>query len=117
MLGTADVPEGTLIDSFKSLDELKSFEETLPGFMGMDIDNPEDRFPWLRAVRDIAEEQGFLHWELEFALVFARGGGFDLQVGNPPWVRPRWNEPAVLAEHEPWFELEDKTSTAEDPAA
>ncbi|MCX5555297.1 hypothetical protein [Streptomyces sp. NBC_00038] len=112
MLGTADVPEGTLIDSFKSLDELKGFEETLPGFMGMDIDNPEDRFPWLRAVRDIAGEQGFLHWELEFALVFARDGGFDLQVGNPPWVRPRWNESAVLAEREPWFELEDKASTA-----
>ncbi|MFH9193037.1 hypothetical protein [Streptomyces globisporus] len=113
MLGTADVPEGTLIDSFKSLDELKSFEETLPGFMGMDVDNPEDRFPWLRTVRDIADEQGFLHWELEFALVFARGGGFDLQVGNPPWVRPRWNESAVLAEHEPWFELADKASASE----
>ncbi|MFG2483337.1 hypothetical protein ACGFSI_11345 [Streptomyces virginiae] len=113
MLGTADVPEGTLIDSFASLDALKSFEETLPGFMGMDAGNPEDRFPWLREVRDIAEDQGFLHWELEFALIFARGGGFDLQVGNPPWVRPRWNESAVLAEHEPWFELENKASTAE----
>ncbi|MFC7812102.1 hypothetical protein [Streptomyces olivaceus] len=113
MLGTADVPEGTLLDSFKSLEALKRFEETLPGFMGMDAGNPEDRFPWLRAVRDIAKEQGFLHWELEFALVFARGGGFDLQVGNPPWVRPRWNESAVLAEHEPWFELEAKASTAD----
>ncbi|WP_405689500.1 hypothetical protein [Streptomyces sp. NBC_00057] len=113
MLGTADVPEGTLIDSFTSLDALKTFEETLPGFMGMDAGNPEDHFPWLREVRDIAEEQGFLHWELEFALVFARGGGFDLQVGNPPWVRPRWNEAAVLAEREPWFELEDKASTSE----
>ncbi|MEU4732172.1 hypothetical protein [Streptomyces sp. NPDC023588] len=113
MLGTADVPEGTLIDSFASLDALKTFEETLPGFMGMDAGNPEDRFPWLREVRDVAEEQGFLHWELEFAIIFARGGGFDLQVGNPPWVRPRWNESAVLAEHEPWFELEDKASTAE----
>jgi hypothetical protein len=113
MLGTADVPEGTLLDASKSLDELKEFEETIPHFMGMDLGNPEDRFPWLRTVRDIAEEQGFLHWELEFALVFAHGGGFDLQVGNPPWVRPRWNESAVLAEHEPWFELEAKAATAE----
>ncbi|MGW4786735.1 hypothetical protein [Streptomyces sp. NPDC004230] len=113
MLGTADVPDGTLVDSFQTLDDLKAFEETLPGFMGMDAGNPEDRFPWLRGVRDLAEEQGFLHWELEFALVFAQGGGFDLQVGNPPWVRPRWNESAVLAEHEPWFELEAKASTAE----
>ncbi|GAA3796966.1 hypothetical protein ACFS5L_02165 [Streptomyces phyllanthi] len=114
MLGTADVPDGnTLVDGFQSLDELKGFEETLPGFMGMDAGNPEDRFPWLRVVRDIAEEQGFLHWELEFALVFAQGGGFDLQVGNPPWVRPEWKESAVLAEHEPWFELEAKASAAE----
>ncbi|MEU7605917.1 hypothetical protein AB0B44_34185, partial [Streptomyces sp. NPDC041003] len=113
MLGTADVPEGTLIDSFANLDALKSFEETLPGFMGMDVGNPEDRFPWLQEVHDVAEEQGFLHWELEFAIIFARSGGFDLQVGNPPWVRPRWNESAVLAEREPWFELEDKASTAD----
>lgn len=113
MLGTADVPEGTLIDTFKDLDALKNFEETLPGFMGMDASNPEDRFPWLREVHDVAEEQGFLHWELEFALVFSQGGGFDLQVGNPPWVRPRWNESAVLAEHEPWFELEVKASAVE----
>ncbi|MFG3213134.1 hypothetical protein [Streptomyces tendae] len=110
MLGTADVPEGTLIDSFKDLEALKSFEETLPSFMGMDAGNPEDRFPWLREVHDIAEEQGFLHWELEFALIFAQGGGFDLQVGNPPWVRPDWNETGVLAEHDPWFALADKPS-------
>ncbi|MFI6705468.1 class I SAM-dependent DNA methyltransferase [Nonomuraea sp. NPDC050478] len=113
MLGRAEEWTGTLLDASKSLDELKKFEDTIPAFMGMDPGNPEDRFPWLRTVRDIAEEQGFLHWELEFALVFARGGGFDLQVGNPPWVRPRWNESAVLAEHEPWFELEAKASNAE----
>ncbi|MFJ3793624.1 hypothetical protein [Kitasatospora sp. NPDC090091] len=108
MLGTDDVPEGTLIYTFNDLDELKVFEETLPGFMGMDAGNPEDRFPWLREVHDIAESQGFLHWELEFALVFAKQGGFDLQVGNPPWVRPVWKENSVLAEHEPWFMLAEK---------
>ncbi|MEU5323630.1 hypothetical protein AB0G67_43820 [Streptomyces sp. NPDC021056] len=113
MLGTADVPEGTLLDSFTSLKALKGFEETLPRFMGMDVGNPEDRFPWVRVVRDIAKEQGFLHWELEFALVFARGGGFDLQVGNPPWVRPEWRESVVLAEYEPWFMLEEKPPVAE----
>ncbi|MEU4951688.1 hypothetical protein [Streptomyces lavendulae] len=113
MLGTSDVPEGTLIDRFTSLDELKSYEETLPGFMGMDASNPEDRFPWLREVRDIADEQGFLHWELEFALVFAHGGGFDLQVGNPPWVRPDWNESIVLAEKDPWFALSERATNSE----
>ncbi|GAA2629863.1 hypothetical protein GCM10010425_30660 [Streptomyces spororaveus] len=113
MLGTADIPEGTLIDSFKNLEALKNFEETLPGFMGMDSSNPEDRFPWMRVVKDIQEEHGFLHWELEFALVFTRNGGFDLQVGNPPWVRPVWKENSVLAEHEPWFMLMEKPTTTD----
>ncbi|MGP4030331.1 class I SAM-dependent DNA methyltransferase [Actinomadura sp. 3N407] len=113
MLGTANEFEGTLLDSFTSLEELKEFEQAIPHFMHMDPGDPEQRFPWLRTAHDIANEQGFLHWELEFALVFAQGGGFDLQVGNPPWVRPRWNESAVLAEHEPWFELESMASTAD----
>ena len=46
-----------------------------------------ERFPWLDTVEKIAADQGFFHWELRFASVFA-DGGFDLQVGNPPWVRP-----------------------------
>ncbi len=70
------------------------------------------RFPWLPAAEQIADQQGFFHWELKFAQVFAKGG-FDLQVGNPPWVRPRWQEDAVLAEHEPWFRLAEKPPTAE----
>ncbi|GAA2670660.1 MULTISPECIES: class I SAM-dependent DNA methyltransferase [Actinosynnema] len=112
MLGTHDVAEDELISQFNNLDELKGFENDLPKFMGMDQGNPEQRFPWLHVVRDVAKRQGFLHWELEFALIFTQGGGFDLQVGNPPWVRPQWNEAAVLAEHEPWFGLEDKASAS-----
>ncbi|MFC4949059.1 class I SAM-dependent DNA methyltransferase [Pseudonocardia sp. GCM10023141] len=112
MLGTDDVPgKDSLIDQFETLDQLTDYEDQLPGWMGMDVGDPEQRFPWLHEVREIADAQGFLHWELEFARVFTESGGFDLQVGNPPWVRPRWNEDAVLAEHEPWFELEDKAST------
>src|SRR5699024_11186437 len=53
----------------------------------------------------VAAEQGFFHWELFFAPVFAERGGFDLQVGNPPWVRPIWDEHALLSEGNPWFHL------------
>lgn len=42
-----------------------------------------DKHPWLQVCRQVAREQGFFHWQLDFAPVFARGG-FDLQVGNPP---------------------------------
>lgn len=110
MLGTAEVPENTLLEAYSDLDAMKDFELGLPGFMGMDTSDPEARFPWLRVVRDIADKQGFLHWELDFALIFATRGGFDLQVGNPPWVQPRWNANSVFAEHEPWFELVQESS-------
>ncbi|TCN55925.1 hypothetical protein EV641_103272 [Rhodococcus sp. SMB37] len=65
------------------------------------------QFPWLDVAQEISERQGFFHWQLDFAPVFARGG-FDLQVGNPPWVRPDWDETAVLAEFDPWWQLADK---------
>jgi hypothetical protein len=67
------------------------------------------QIPWLRVVQSIADEQGFFHWELDFATVFAQGG-FDLQVGNPPWVRPKWDEASVLAEIDPWWALASKPS-------
>ncbi|MCZ9352856.1 hypothetical protein NGM36_24315 [Streptomyces mutabilis] len=113
LLGTVDPDEANLVTEFDNLDALKDFEKNLPHLMGMDLADPETRFPWMHVVTNIVEEQGFLHWELDFALVFAQGGGFDLQVGNPPWVRPRWNEGSVLAEHEPWFALTERASTAE----
>ena len=68
--------------------------------------------PWLRAAQRIANTNGFFHWEFDFAGVFARGG-FDLQVGNPPWVRPRSDVDALLAEGDPWWQLAVKPTQAE----
>ncbi|MEU5761354.1 class I SAM-dependent DNA methyltransferase [Nocardia sp. NPDC047648] len=83
----------------------RTFAQTLP------IDQALTRFPWLGVAAAIAEDQGFHHWELDFAPVFARGG-FELQVGNPPWVRPDWDEAAVLADFDPWWQLAHKPSEA-----
>ncbi|KIP98800.1 restriction endonuclease subunit M [Curtobacterium flaccumfaciens] len=60
--------------------------------------------PWLAVTQRVTNQQGFFHWELDFATVFERGG-FDLQVGNPPWVRPRSDVNALLAEGDPWWQL------------
>ncbi|MDV3125279.1 class I SAM-dependent DNA methyltransferase [Mycobacterium sp. 21AC1] len=79
-------------------DNDRTFAQVLP------IDNLLDRFPWLTVAAGIAEVQGFFHWELDFASVFVTGG-FDLQVGNPPWVRPDWDEAGVLAEFDPWWQI------------
>ncbi|MHA0285624.1 DNA methyltransferase [Mycobacterium sp. C3-094] len=68
--------------------------------------------PWLVVCERLAERHGFFHWELEFGFVFSRGG-FDLQAGNPPWVRPIADSNALLAEGDPWFELAIKPTQAE----
>lgn len=70
-----------------------------------------DEHPWLEVVRDVAKAQGFFHWELDFATVFARGG-FDLQVGNPPWVRPTVDLNSLLSDGDPWWSLSHKPSVA-----
>ncbi|MER6345735.1 hypothetical protein ACWC10_14730 [Streptomyces sp. NPDC001595] len=118
MVGTKDLQQGTILASLESLEELAALEELIQTQPEMDMDDArravETRYPWMRVVRDIAEEQGFLHWELDFAGVFAgEAGGFDLQVGNPPWVRPEWKEDPVLAEYEPWFMLTEKPKAEE----
>lgn len=70
-----------------------------------------EQHPWLRVCENVAKEQGFFHWELDFASAFGRGG-FDLQAGNPPWVRPDWDENAIYAEFDPWWQLNDKQTQA-----
>ena len=59
----------------------------------------------LTLVRAIAAERKFFHWELEFVDVFARRGGFDLILGNPPWVKVEWNEGDLLSERNPAFAI------------
>ncbi|MFC9543232.1 class I SAM-dependent DNA methyltransferase [Streptomyces sp. NPDC056956] len=114
LLGTQDVAADSLVAQFDTLDELERYEDELPEWMGMErFTSLESRYPWAGVARDVAERQGFFHWELEFGQIFGGQGGFDLQVGNPPWVRPRWEENGILAEHEPWFMLAEKPSAEE----
>ncbi|CAL9371379.1 class I SAM-dependent DNA methyltransferase [Streptomyces sp. enrichment culture] len=111
LLGTQDVAADSLVAHFDTLDELERYEDELPEWMGMErFTSLESRYPWVGVARDVASRQGFFHWELEFGQVFVHGG-YDLQVGNPPWVRPDWHEDAVLAELEPWFKLAEKPTT------
>ncbi|PXA75335.1 class I SAM-dependent DNA methyltransferase [Auritidibacter sp. NML100628] len=76
-----------------------------------DVASFVEQTPWLQKAEQIAQQHGFFHWELDFATVFSRGG-FDLQVGNPPWVRPRGDVEALLAEFDVWWTLAHKPSQA-----
>ncbi|MEU4634088.1 class I SAM-dependent DNA methyltransferase [Micromonospora chalcea] len=116
LIGRSDVDENTERFYGRKLDslaEMSELEQKLDGVIG--VDSPwmlADRFPWLLAAERIAEQQGFFHWELTFAQAFAKGG-FDLQVGNPPWVRPIWQEDVVLGDRDPWFSLVGRQNTEE----
>lgn len=51
------------------------------------------------------------HWELEAPEVFLRRGGFDLVIGNPPWLKLQWNEQGLLEELEPRLALDGASAS------
>jgi len=94
-------------------EDLNAAEELNLDFAGaVDVEAVLKSHSWLEVCEAVATQQGFFHWELDFATVFARGG-FGLQLGNPPWVRPQTNIDALLAEGDPWWELVGKPSESE----
>ena len=68
-------------------------------------------YPRLQIADDIAKQQRFMHWELEFADLFYERGGFDLVIGNPPWIKINWNEKAVLSDKNPVFSVKNYSAT------
>ncbi len=82
-------------------------------------------FPRLKQAQDIANQQKFFHWELVYADIFAakpvahaadasgvspqtaavQQGGFDLVLGNPPWLKIEWQEGGILGDHNPLLVL------------
>ena len=99
-----------------SWDALGAVEANDLAFAGATaMDAMVEAYPWLGVCERIAERQGFFHWELDFAPVFAREG-FDLQIGNPPWVRPTSDVESLLAEGDPWCQLAVRSTQAEKAA-
>ena len=78
----------------------------------LDLNKLFEQFPRLKFVDELASRRGFHHWELAFADVFyggqsgcGIGGGFDLVLGNPPWIRVQWKEAGVLGDFDPSLAL------------
>ena len=69
----------------------------------VDLDELRKKHERLDIANRIAKEQKFQHWELEFADVFEEKGGFDLMIGNPPWLKMTWTEEGILSEKNPKF--------------
>jgi hypothetical protein len=97
-----------------SVDDL--FPETHPQ-QGLDFAPERDRYghvdiaalinalPQLQVAQQVASQQHFMHWALEFADVFKARGGFDVVLGNPPWIKVEWNEQALLSDFDPRFAI------------
>ena len=78
----------------------------------LDLEKLFAQFPRLRFVDELARRRRFHHWELAFADQFygqrtdgSPRGGFDLVLGNPPWIKVAWAEAGVLGDHNPRFAL------------
>lgn len=69
-------------------------EKTLKGDL---FDNKER----LEEVKNLSKQHRFFHNQLEFIEVFKERGGFDLIVGNPPWVNIEMDEGGILSEVHP----------------
>ncbi len=75
------------------------------GLGEVNLDQLCEQFERLQVVRELANKYRFLHWELELAEIFEENGGFDLFLGNPPWLSVKWEEGDILGEYEPLFHL------------
>ncbi|MDM8549547.1 hypothetical protein QUF72_05695 [Desulfobacterales bacterium HSG2] len=107
--------EGNLLDTEPAVGEqITLFPDSMPkqqyldmvdelGFV--DVDKLCREHERLGLVRELAERYRFLHWELEFSDIFEDRGGFDLILGNPPWIKVEWKESGVLGDAEPLFVL------------
>jgi hypothetical protein len=72
-------------------------------FGHVNIDVLLETNPRLKVAQSLTDRHRFLHWELEFTDVFKAQGGFDLILGNPPWIKVTWDEQSLLSDFDPRF--------------
>jgi hypothetical protein len=75
------------------------------------ISKLRQNFARIKNIEAIASLRRFMHWELTFADIFAGRGGFDLILGNPPWLQVHWNEAGILGEVNPLVAIRKLNAT------
>ena len=96
-------------DDYADAEHAADIAQRITDEIGMlDLEKLFEQFPRLRFVDELARRRRFHHWELAFAdLFYGAGrdgkarGGFDLVLGNPPWIKVEWEERGVLGERNP----------------
>ncbi|MBA3018696.1 MAG: hypothetical protein KJ550_08555 [Proteobacteria bacterium] len=115
LLDLSLILEGNVLDiTLQAEEQLSIFPETKPkqlylnmvdelGYVNVDKLCKENER--LGLVKTLGKKYRFLHWELEFSDIFEDRGGFDLFLGNPPWIKVEWKEAGILGDVEPEFVL------------
>ena len=99
------IPEGEARDLFHDYEPQQQALKFEDEFGYIDLDGLIKENERLTLIQQLAQRYKFHHWELEFADLFEKRGGFDLILGNPPWLKVEWNEGGLMGDYQPDFVL------------
>jgi len=100
-LFAADEPQQTLRTETQAVRDVS----TQQGELNLEKLFKNPFFNTLAIANELGGHFRFFHWELAFADIYAKRGGFDITLGNPPWRKVEWQEGGVLGDYNPTFVL------------
>jgi len=92
----------------------KTAEETLQEAMSTYVNEERQHLFASRRqalIAKLSQTYRFFHYQLEFTEVFKERGGFDVIVGNPPWIKMEFEEKGIIAEKFPEVEIRKVSAT------
>ncbi|MDF9776711.1 Eco57I restriction-modification methylase domain-containing protein [Pseudomonas baetica] len=107
LLGNASLSSASANDLFPETQPQQAldFAPERDRYGHIDIAALISALPQLQVAQQVASQQHFMHWALEFADVFKARCGFDVILGNPPWIKVEWNEQSLLSDFDPRFAI------------
>ena len=106
VFGIENLEDQQPIDLFSALEEkeTESFAEDDSGSL---LEAELDANPRLHIARIVSDRLRFFHWPLRFADILYKTpdgspAGFDITLGNPPWLVNTWNSGAVIGDFLPY---------------
>jgi hypothetical protein len=97
-------------DEFPTPKSIEKIRRNLPSI----IDSSKSDSQGIQSLKikaeEIAEEEDFFHWYLEFPKIFFKQGGFDCLLGNPPWDKIEIEEREFFAVSAPEVASKDTKS-------
>jgi hypothetical protein len=104
----ASVPADDLASLVDKTSDLPGLKDKLGQLR---ISRLRKNFPNIQTAEASYSRHRFFHWELAFADIFGGQGGFNLVLGNPPWLKLEWNEAGILGEANPLMGIRDLSAT------